>query len=75
MHGDIILQKCSKNHYICYTIPKIWCVTDITLIFHLGLFCTFTHPPPSPPLTTQKIIIKKNEKNTWRYHHFTHTFI
>ena len=54
-------KNAPKITTVCYTIPKIWCVTDITLIFHLGLFCTFTHPPACP-LTTQKIIIKKNEK-------------
>ena len=22
----------------CYTVPKIWCVTDAIIIFHFGLF-------------------------------------
>ena len=29
-------------------------------------FCPFT------PLTIRKIKVSKNEKNTWRYYHFTH---
>ena len=42
------------------------------------IFCPFT-PPSSPPspLTTQKpreSKFWKNEKNTWRYHHFTQVY-
>ena len=33
-----------------------------------AIFCPFN------PLTAQKIKIKKNEKNNWRYHHFTHVY-
>ena len=36
--------------------------------FHFSfwaIFCPFT------PLTAQKMEILKNEKNAWRYHHFT----
>ena len=29
---------------ICYNVPEIWCVTDVIVIFHLGLF--FAHLPP-----------------------------
>ena len=37
--GDImILHKCTKIMIICYTFPKIWCVTDVIFIFHLRLF-------------------------------------
>ena len=37
------------------------------------IICPFTPPPPphSPLLTTQKITILKNEKNSWIYHYFT----
>ena len=42
---------------ICYTVPWIWCVTDV-VIFHFGLF--FATPPP---LTAQKIKISKKQKN------------
>ena len=32
-------------------------------------------PPPLPPLTTQKIKIKKKrKKNAWEYYHFTHVY-
>ena len=40
---------------ICYTVPEIWCVTDV-IIFILGYFLPFY------PLTTQKIKIKKKRK-------------
>ena len=23
---------------ICYTVPEIWCVTDVIVIFHFGIF-------------------------------------
>ena len=31
---------------ICYTVPEIWCVTDV-IIFHFGLFFAFL-PSNSP---------------------------
>ena len=45
--GDIIiLQQYTINHdHICYTVPEIWCVTDVT-IFHFGPF--FALLPNSP---------------------------
>ena len=37
--GDIIiLYKCTKIMIICYTVPKIWRVTDVIVIFHFRLF-------------------------------------
>ena len=27
-----------KIMIICYTVPEIWCVTDVIVIFHFGLF-------------------------------------
>ena len=33
-----------------------------------AIFCPFT------PVTAQKMKISKNEKNTWRYHHFTQVY-
>ena len=27
-----------KFMIICYTVPQIWCVTDVIVIFHFGLF-------------------------------------
>ena len=58
--------------YICvpkimirwYTVPEIWCVTDVT-IFHFGSF--FALLLPQKP---EKSKFWKNEKNIWRYHHF-----
>ena len=42
---------------ICYTVPEIWCVTDLIVIFHFGLFfCPFTS------VTAQKTEIKKKKK-------------
>ena len=32
---------------ICYTIPEIWRVTHVIVIFHLGLFLVLL-PPNSP---------------------------
>ena len=46
-----------KIRIICYTVPKIWCVAYVIVIFHFGLFfCPFT------PLTAQKIKNFKNKK-------------
>ena len=36
-----------KIMIISYTIPEIWCVTDVIVIFHFGLF--FALLPPTPP--------------------------
>ena len=44
---------------ICYTVPEIWRVTDVIVIFHFGLFFA------SLPLTwnVQKMNISKKWKN------------
>ena len=34
--GDIII--------LCYTVPEIWCVTDVIVIFHFGLFFALLLP-------------------------------
>ena len=44
-----------KIMIICYTVPEIWCVTDV-IIFHFGLFFALL------PLTAQKIRILKKWK-------------
>ena len=41
----------------CFTVPKIWCVTDIIVIFHFELYISLL-----PPLTAQKWKFQKNEK-------------
>ena len=44
---------------ICYTVPEIWCVRGVIVIFHFGLFFAFL---PTPPLTARKMIISKQWK-------------
>ena len=51
---------------ISYTVPEIWCVTDVIVIFHFGLFFAL--------LQSKKSKFYENEKNTWRYHHFTYVY-
>ena len=41
---------------ICHTVPEIWCVTNVIVIFHFGLFSPFT------PVTAQEIKIKKKKR-------------
>ena len=36
-----------KMMIICYTVPEIWCMTDVIVIFHFGLF--FALLPPNSP--------------------------
>ena len=43
-----------KIMIICYTVAEIWHVSDVSLIFHFGLFFA-----PLPPLTAEKIKIFK----------------
>ena len=55
-----------------YMLPEIWSVKDIIFSHFQPLFALLPPPPPhSPLLTTQKITILKNEKNSWIYHYFT----
>ena len=49
-----------KIMIIYYTVPKIWHMMDVIVIFHFVLF-----------LPNKNFL--KNEKNTRRYHHYTHT--
>ena len=35
-----------KIMIICYTVTEIWCVTDVIVIFHFGLFFALLSPPP-----------------------------
>ena len=60
-----------------YCSWDIWCVTDVIVIFHFGLFFAFYRPnsPKNQNLqkkTTTKETTKK-KKDTWRYH-FTHEY-
>ena len=58
-----------------YTVSEIWHVTDVSVIFHLGLFfALLPHPTPHPPEQPKKSKFEKNDKKTWIYHHFTHVY-
>ena len=72
---DIIIFKCTKIQYhiwywilvhlkMMYTVPEVWCVTDVTFISWLGLFFFFFYP--SCP-TAQKIKMGKKwkKKTPW----------
>ena len=37
---------------ICYTVPEIWYMTNVTFIFHFGLSFALYPPPPPPPHPT-----------------------
>ena len=43
---------------ICYTVPEIWCMIDVIVIFHFGLFFALL-PPPNTPKNEN---LKKMEK-------------
>ena len=49
-----------------YLVPEIWCVTDVIVIPHFGLFFA---------LLAQKIKILKKWKKASRYHHFTYVYL
>ena len=71
----IILKKWKKHleisfytHFtpkimiICYTIPEMWHMVDVIVIFYFGLFFAILPTPPSPPLAPQKSKLQKKEK-------------
>ena len=58
-----------KIMIICHTVPEIWCVTGVIVIFHFGLFFALLHP--SSPKNKN---FKKMKKNPRRFHHFTHVY-
>ena len=71
----IILHKCTKNHdhLICCS----WDVVEDGCIcyFHFGLYFSLLAPlPPFPPNSSKNENFKSNEKNPWRYHHFTQVY-
>ena len=53
-----------KIMIICYTVPEMWCMTDVIFIFYFGQFFALLHP--------LKIKILNKWKKALRYHHFTH---
>ena len=44
---DMILHNCAKNLIIDYTVPEIWHVTDVTVIFDSALFFDLLLPLPN----------------------------
>ena len=54
---------------ICYTVPEIWHVTDVTVIFHFGLFLSFY-----PHYRPKNENFKKMKKKSGRYYHFTQVY-
>ena len=64
----IILHKCTKNHdYMLYCSWDMACDRCNCCFSFWAISCPFT------PLTAQKRF-QKNEKNSWRNHHFTHLY-
>ena len=49
-------------------VPQIWSATD-RIFCHFGPFFALL-----PPYGPRKSKFWKNEKNTWRYYHFTHVY-
>ena len=68
--GDIIILHMCTKHYDEMMYSSWGMVRDRCNCYFpfLTVFCPFT------PLTIQEIKIKKNEKNSWRYHHFTYVY-
>ena len=58
MPGDIItLHNCTNNHDHKLYHSSIWCMDNVTVIFHFGIFFALL-----TTLTAQKIKIKKKKK-------------
>ena len=55
-----------KIMIICFTVPEIWHVTDVIVIFHFGQFFALI-----PPYQPKKWKFHKNGKKLWSYHHLT----
>ena len=63
---DIILHMCTKNEN--HMMYGSWDIERENFLSFWTIFCPFTS------LTTWKIKILKNEKNSWRYYHFTQVY-
>ena len=48
-----------KIMIICYTVHEIWCVTDVIITFHFGLFFALL-----PPITARKMKFKKMKETS-----------
>ena len=65
-HGDIILQKCTKNHdYKLYRSSDMAHDRCNCYFSFWTIFCPFT------PYQPEKLKFQKNENSSWRRHHFT----
>ena len=53
-----------KIMMMAYTVPDIWQVTDVIVIFYFGLYFSLypTPPPPPPPNSPKNKNIKKMMK-------------
>ena len=58
-----------KIWIVCFTVPEIWHMTDVIVIFRFGLFLPFYHPN-----SLKNKNFKKNEKEPWKYHHLTQVY-
>ena len=66
---DIILHMCTKNHnHMRYEVIWRYGVRQTGFFVIMDRFCPFT---PYGPI---KLKFWKNEKNTWRYYHFTNVY-
>ena len=60
-----------KIMIIRYTVPGIWHVTDVIVIFQFRLYFSLLPPPsPAPPNSPKNENFRKMKKNSWRYHQF-----
>ena len=78
-----------KIMIIGYTVPEIWHMRDVIVIFHFGQkfliygvrqnflsFWAIFCPPPTfyPPISSKNENLKKIKNNSWRFHHFTQLY-
>ena len=66
---SLVYTSVPRLMIIRYTIPEIWCVTDIIFIFHFVLF--FALLPRNRPKAKH---FKKMKKKVWIYYHFAHEY-
>ena len=60
--------RVQKVVIIRHTVPEIWHVTNVIVIFHFGLFFASYNPK------NQNFKQMKKKKNAGRYHNFTHMY-
>ena len=67
-------KSAPKIMIISYTVPEIWHMTHVIVIFHLGLFFVLLSPNSPKSQNFKKIIIITIIKKASRYHHFTNVY-